>query len=221
MIVKIKLMGKETYVYRFARFFSWIIYRGIYRVKLTGLENIPETGAFILATNHASYLDPPLVGYALPRPIYYFARKTLFRFWISAWFLSRLNTIPVDRDGPSDIAAFKRVLDILREGHGMLIFPEGTRSRDGKLQEAKSGVGLLACRSQVIVVPARIFGSFEVLNRHHKIPRFKGSLSVVYDKPMFASEYDSKGPTKARYAEASRRIMKRIHELKFPQISNN
>jgi len=210
------LMEKETYVYKLARFFSSLLYRGLYRVKLTGLENIPENGAFILATNHASFLDPPLVGFALARPIYYFARKTLFRFWIGSWFLDRLNTIPVDRDGPSDIAAFKQVLSILGQGHGMLIFPEGTRSRDGKLQAVKSGVGLLACRSQAIVVPTRIFGSYEALSRHHKLPRFKGRLHVVYDKPMLPSEYDPQGPSKLRYAEASNRIMNRIRELRIP-----
>lgn len=208
-------MEKEAYVYKLARFFSRIIYKGIYRVNLTGLENIPDTGAFILATNHASFFDPPLAGYALPRPIYYFARKTLFRFSMMAWVLARLNTIPVDRDGPSDIAAFKQVLAILGQGNGMLIFPEGTRSRDGELQEVKSGVGLLACRSQAIVVPARIFGSYEAFSRHQKLPRLKGRLHVVYDKPMLPAEYDTQGPSKTRYAEASRRIMNRICELKI------
>ena len=208
-------MEKETFVYKLARFFSYILYRGLYRVKLTGLENIPEKGSFILATNHTSLLDPPLVGFALARPIYYFARKTLFRFWINTWILDRLNTIPVDRDGPSDIAAFKQVLSILRQGHGMLIFPEGTRSSNGRLQEAKSGVGLLACRSQSIVVPTRIFGTYEALNRHHKFLRLKGRLHVVYDKPMLPSEYEPKGPSKVRYAEASNRIMGRIRELKI------
>ena len=215
-VVIYNFMEKETFVYKLARVLSWMLYRGLYRVKLTGLENIPENGAFILATNHASFLDPSLVGYALTRPIYYFARKTLFRFWIGAWFLARLNTIPVDREGPSDIAAFKQVLSILGQGHGMLIFPEGTRSRDGKLQEAKSGIGLLACRSQAIVVPTRIFGSYEALSRHHKLPRIKGRLHVVYDKPMLPSEYDPQGPSKVRYAEASNRIMNRIRDLRIP-----
>ena len=214
-------MEKETYVYKLARIFSRILYRGIYGVKITGLENIPEKGAFILATNHASYFDPPLVGYALPRPIYAFARKTLLRYRIGAWLFPRLNTIPVDRDGPSDIAAFKRVLNILKEGHGMLIFPEGTRTPDGNLQAAKSGIGLLACRSQVIVVPGRIFGSYEAFSRNHKLPKLKGSLSVVYGKQMMPTEYDTEGPAKTRYAEASHRIMERISEIQNPRLENN
>ena len=109
--------------------------------------------------------------------------------------MDRLNTIPVDRDGPSDIAAFKQVLSILRQGHGMLIFPEGTRSSNGRLQEAKSGVGLLACRSQSIVVPTRIFGTYEALNRHHKFLRQTGPIPVLYLKPILHNDNDPKGPS--------------------------
>ena len=214
-------MEKESSAYKLARILSRILYRGIYGVEFTGIENIPAKGSFILATNHASYFDPPLAGYALPRPIYYFARKTLFRYRIIAWILPRLNTIPVDRDGPSDITAFKRVLEILKDGHGMLIFPEGTRTSDGNLQKVKSGIGLLACRSQAIVVPGRIFGSYEAFNRNHKIPKLKGSLSVVYGKQMLPTEYETDGPAKKRYAEASHRIMKRISEIKNPRLEKN
>src|SRR5690606_8628925 len=107
-------------------------------------------------------------GYPLSRPIYYFARKDLLRFKVSNWLLPRLFTIPVDRDGPSDVAALKRVFSVLKEGAGLLVFPEGTRTLDGNLQPGKPGVGMLACKVKVPVVPARVYGTFESFGKHHK-----------------------------------------------------
>ncbi|MCR6657594.1 MAG: 1-acyl-sn-glycerol-3-phosphate acyltransferase [Opitutus sp.] len=110
----------------------------------------------------------------------FFARKTLWKPGVASWWLDTVGTIPVDRDGGQDVSAIKRVLKALKEGKALILFPEGTRSPDGTLQSAKAGVGLLACKAQVPVIPARIFGSFEAYGKGVKIPRFGTPVSVVF-----------------------------------------
>ena len=180
-----------------------------------GLENIPRTGAFLLACNHNSFLDPLIAGCLLPRQIYFFARKTLFDSPCWRWLLSRLRTIPIDREGGSDITAFKHVFATLRAGNGLLVFPEGTRSSEGTLQKARRGVGLIACRTQVPIVPTRIFGSYGTWGRHHKFLTLDSPLSVVYGKPIFPGDYDPGKMHPDRFQKVADEIMKAIGQLQF------
>ena len=130
---------------------------------------MPAQGSFILAVNHASFYDPPIAVCRLPRPVHFFARNTLFR-GLFGKLIANLNAIPVKRDADSDVTAIKRVLGLLRKGDSLLLFPEGTRTQDGNLQEAQRGIGMIACRSGVPVLPARIFGSYESCGRNRKWP---------------------------------------------------
>ena len=187
-----------------------------FRLKAYGLEHIPKDGGFLLAANHASFFDPPAIGCPLPRQICYFARKTLFKGPF-AWLLPRLKTIPVDRDGDSDVSALKRVFKELKNGEGLILFPEGTRTEDGQLQDAQKGVGMIACRSQVPVVPVRIYGSFDALNRFAKKPAWGKQITVVYDKPLLPETFDPGKDDKTRYLTASQRIMERIAKLQNPR----
>ena len=107
-----------------------------FRGEVIGQENIPVTGPFILAVNHASHLDPPVAGGHVPREIAAFARKTLWKPGIPAWWLTKVGCIPVDRDGGSDVAAMKRVMQVLKGGKPLILFPEGTRAA-----EAEGGSG--------------------------------------------------------------------------------
>ena len=195
---------------------SRIFFRLGFGLKAYGLENIPKDGGFLLAANHASYFDPPAIGCPLPRQICYFARKTLFKGFF-AWLLPRLKTIPVDRDGDSDVSALKRVFKELKNGEGLILFPEGTRTEDGELQPAQRGVGMIACRSQVPVVPVRIYGSYEALSRTAKKPSWGKKITVVYDKPMLPEDYDPGKADKERYLTSAQRIMARITALENPR----
>ncbi len=189
-----------------------------FRGEVAGTENLPRTGPFLIAGNHASHLDPPLIGSHVPRQMSFFARKTLWVRGVASWWLDGVGTIPVDRDGGQDVGALKRVLRALGEGRVMILFPEGTRSPDGKLQTPKPGVGFIACKTQVPVVPARIFGSFEAYGKGAKIPKFGTPISVVFGKPLAPAEYDDPSAGKERYQIASQRIMAAIAKLQQPPM---
>jgi 1-acyl-sn-glycerol-3-phosphate acyltransferase len=187
-----------------------------FRGEVAGLEHLPARGGFLLAANHASFIDPPLIGCHVPRQIAYFARKTLWKPGLAAWWLDAVGTIPVDRDGGQDVSAIKRVLKALREERGLILFPEGTRTPDGRLQAAKPGVGFIACKTQVPVVPVRIFGSFEAFGKGASLPRLGTPVSVVFGPPLAPADYDDPAAGKQRAQVASERIMAEIARLQPP-----
>ena len=121
-------------------------------------------GPVILASNHESYLDPPLVGSVPDRAIYFLARKSLLAGPFFGWLLPKLNVIPVDQEG-NDRSALKALIRILRAGEGTLVFPEGERTADGRLQPALPGLGFVIAKTLAPVVPMRIFGAREAWPR--------------------------------------------------------
>ena len=165
---------------------AWIIFRAIFatyfRWRAFGAENVPLQGGVILASNHASFLDPPLVGAGLKRGINFLARESLFRFPIMGAVLRSWNVVPVDREG-GGAKGLKNILGRLLNGSGIILFPEGTRTKDGQLQPARSGIGLTVIKSTAPVVPVRVFGTFEAYGRKHKFPR-PHRLAVKYGRPM-------------------------------------
>ena len=173
----------------------------------------------ILASNHASFLDPPLVGTAVPREINYLARESLFEVPVLGWIIRQWNSVPVDRDG-GGAAGLKAILNRLKRGGAIIMFPEGTRTHDGNLQPARSGIGLAVIKSNVPVVPARIFGSFEAYNRRMKIPRFfLREMSVKYGEPLDFKELRAEAKTCAKprlkeiYQEVADQLMEKIAAL--------
>jgi 1-acyl-sn-glycerol-3-phosphate acyltransferase len=149
-------------------------------IQIEGRENVPAGGCLIVS-NHVSFMDPTTVGWAVAREIYYLGRKSLFKppFW--SWFLPICNVLPIDREG-RDVSGLRRIIKMLKEGHAVLLFPEGTRSDDGRLQPAEAGAGLVALKAGVPVLPVRVFGTFESLSRHTKKLRFH-PIRVVIGKP--------------------------------------
>lgn len=192
-------------------------YHMFFRGEVRGQENLPRRGAFLIASNHASHLDPPSVGAQLPMQMAFFARKTLWKPGFATWWLDGVGTIPVDRDGGADVTAIKRVLQALKQQRPVILFPEGTRSPDGKLQAPKPGVGLIACRTQVPVVPTRVFGSFTAFGRDGKL-RLGTPVNIVFGKPLQPSEYDNPADGKERYQRASERIMSAIAKVEAPRV---
>jgi 1-acyl-sn-glycerol-3-phosphate acyltransferase len=203
-------------VYGFFHYLAQALYGIAFRGQVVGQDNLPTRGAFLMAANHASFIDPPVVGCMVPRQLCFFARKTLWKPGIASWWLDTVGTIPVDRDGGQDVSALKRVLRALKEDKGLILFPEGTRSPNGELQAPKAGVGFIVCRSQVPVVPVRIFGSFEAFGRGVKIPRLGTPISVVFGAPILPTQYDEPAAGKERYQIASDRIMAEIAMLRLP-----
>jgi len=202
-------------VYGFFHYLATVVYGMFFRGEVIGLENLPQKGAFLIAANHASFLDPPFIGSQVPRQIAYFARKTLWKPGFASWWLDEVGTIPVDRDGGQDVSAIKRVLRALQNNKGLILFPEGTRTSNGALQEPKAGVGLIVCRSQVPVIPARIFGSFEAFGKGRGL-RLGTPVTVVFGRPIPPSAYDDPAAGKERYQVASTRIFQRIAALEAP-----
>jgi len=199
---------------------QWLLdwFRLFNGLEVAGREHIPPDGPFLLACNHASFVDPPVFAAACPRELHFFARKTLFKGPMGT-LITKLNSIPIDRDGERDLEAFRRVFAVLRDGGALLVFPEGTRTHDGALQAGKKGVGLIACRAQVPVAPARIFGSYEMWNRHQKFPRVFTPLGVRFGPPIPVEQYDGGKRDPNRYQAAADRIMEAIAALPDPRTA--
>jgi 1-acyl-sn-glycerol-3-phosphate acyltransferase len=197
--------------YRFAQLISWLYFRIFHRMEVKGLHNIPSTGSFILASNHTSYFDPPALGCKLPRNLHYFARDSLF-FWPLGLLIRNLNSIPVNRS-QLDIATLKRVLKVLKSGDPLLVFPEGTRSPDGKLGGGKKGIGLLLAKSQSNVLPARVAGGCQVLGKGMLIPRIGRKLVITYGPLLRFENLDPGKSDSHRYETIANRVLDAISKL--------
>ena len=204
------------FVYGFFHFGMGMLCDIHFNVGVSCVENIPRQGGFIVAANHVSLLDPPIVGSFVPRQICAFARKTLWKGRFVSWWLDTVGVIPVDRDSGSDVVAIRRVIRVLQGNKGVIVFPEGTRSTTGRMQRPKSGVGLMACRTGVPVVPARIFGSFEAFGRNRPL-RLGTPIAVVFGQPLLPGDYDDRTTGKERYEHASERVMAAIGALERPR----
>ncbi len=204
-------------VYAAGYFLSKTVFDLFFPGEVAGVENIPRSGPFIIAANHASFFDPPAIGCRVPRELHYFARKTLFKPGLPEKILHKVNAIPVDLESESDISSLKTVLRILKEGHAIVLFPEGTRTADGDFQPARAGVGLIACKSGVPVIPARIFGSYEAYGRHQKRPKRNAPISVIFGQPLFPDKLaPDKAKGKDRYQAVAEAVMDAIRALPPP-----
>ncbi len=203
-------------------FCGWCLFRSIYAIyfgwRAYNPERVPLTGPAILASNHMSFLDPPLIGSGLRRAINYLARENLFRFPVVGWVLRQWQVVPVDREG-GGAKGLKMILDRLLAGGAIIMFPEGTRSRDGKLQPARSGIGLAVIKSSAPVIPIRVFGTFEAFSRHAHLPRLRHRISVKYGRPMLFEALRAEARTcskqrlKAIYQQVADELMAAIARL--------
>src|SRR5580765_5995880 len=209
--------ARMNFSYRCGWLFFRFLYRTYFRWRVFNPERVPLTGPVILASNHASFLDPPLVGSGVRRPINYLARDTLFRFPGLGWLLRKWNCVPVNRDG-GGAAGLRAILDRLLAGGAIILFPEGTRAPDGKLQPARSGIGLTVIKSTAVVIPVRVFGTFEAYGRHVKIPR-PHRIMVKYGRPLNFDALRAEARTCAKvrlkqiYQEVADEIMATIAKL--------
>lgn len=144
--------------------------RSYFRLTAQGLEHIPPTGPVLLAANHCSFLDPPLIALAIPRQITFLAKEELFSVPILSWWIRWMGTYPVSR-GEGDLKAIRTVMRLMENRKALLIFPEGTRSLDGKLRPLENGLAWMALKTGAPVVPVSLSGTFEAMPSHARFPR--------------------------------------------------
>ena len=190
-----------TYVcYDLTKLLLWVAFRLGFGLEVRGQEHVPKRGGFVVASNHVSYLDPPLIGVACPRQLSFMARSSLFGHLLLGAFLRAVHVIPIAR-GESDMGAIREALSRLRHGEGVAIFPEGGRQLSGALGAAKRGVGFLAATARVPIVPAVVTGTFQALppssNRLHP-----AKIRVAFGPaiPYTTSPVSSTSPSAARAA---------------------
>src|SRR5262245_41603844 len=204
-------------IYRIPWSLLHVIFGVYFRWRVYNPERVPSSGPLILASNHASFLDPPLVGTAVDREINYLARESLFRFPVIGWLLRQWQSVPVNREG-GGAKGLKAILDRLLAGGAIILFPEGTRTHDGKLQPARSGIGLTVIKSSAPVVPVRVFGTYEAYNRYMRLPRPR-RVEVKFGHPMLFERLraEAKSCSKERlkeiYQEVAGEIMAAITKL--------
>ena len=182
----------------------------------SGVHNIPKSGPIIFASNHSSFYDPPVIGIKSPRPIHYLARDTLFKGFFGEC-LHAIGTIPIAR-GTADVTSIKAIFKALKKGEATAIFPEGTRSLDGSLQDPQAGTGMIAIKSKATVVPTRIFGAFEAFGRNEKFPTLNKPIHIVYGEPLSYEALDPGKEHPERYLEASKKIMHAIDKIQATDI---
>lgn len=192
--------------YSIARELVRFAYHIVFRITVTGRENIPEEkGGYIIASNHVSNNDPPMVGITFRGKYNFMAKEELFRLNpIFTWLIKRLGAFPVKR-GAKDSSAIDNALASLERGRIFIIFPEGTRSKDGELGHAKSGVTIIAARAKVPVVPVFI---------KYGRKRFRRRCVISIGERIDAERFDVDITDKRQLKSVSAMIMDRIAELK-------
>jgi 1-acyl-sn-glycerol-3-phosphate acyltransferase len=187
-------------------------YRSLFGLKVVGREHLVTEGAVLVASNHESFLDPPLIGTLYRDEMYYLARKTLMTGPVLKWIYLAWNSIPVDQDRP-DMTSLKTIIKLLSSGKRVLIFPEGERSLDGNFGAVQPGVGLIAVKSNAVIQPIRIRGAREALPRGSGRIRFS-QVSLHIGPPIRLTEEDlaaAKG--KDGYKHVAERIMDAVKAL--------
>jgi 1-acyl-sn-glycerol-3-phosphate acyltransferase len=168
--------------FRFARWWCWLFCRAFFRIRFLGLENVPANGPFILASNHQSFLDPLFCGIVI-RPLCFMARDSLFKHWFFGSLLKSVNAIPV-KLAQANIASIRAIIEKLKQGRGVCLFPEATRTTDGKIAPFKGGFSLLCRRTDAPVVPVLIDGAFECWPRHQKLFKPGSKITVSYGQSI-------------------------------------
>ena len=179
-------MPNETLKNRWCLFARWwcrLFCRLFLRMSFVGLENVPKTGPFVLAVNHQSFLDPIFAGIMLKGQLCFMARDTLFKSRIFGPLIKSVKAIPVRR-GQADLASIKAIIAHLKQGDAVCLFPEATRTTDGRISPFKGGFSLICRRGNAPVVPVLIDGAFECWPRHRKLFKAGSKITVTYGRPI-------------------------------------
>jgi 1-acyl-sn-glycerol-3-phosphate acyltransferase len=166
----------------------WVVFKLAFRLRWCGTEQLPRFGPLILVTNHQSYLDPILVGIPAPRMLRFLARDTLF-FWPLRPFIRSLGAVAIDREG-GGLSGLKQSLALLKLGEALVVFPEGTRSRDGRLGLLKPGFCSIARRGRATLVPVGIAGAFSAWPRGRRFPH-PAPIGLAFGLPLTPDRFEA------------------------------
>lgn len=180
-------------IYAVCRRSAAVMFRVFYRTVLVDPEHMPDRGPVLIVANHQSFFDPPLVGCWWRKPMTFIARAGLYTSAPMRWLLRQLNTIPIAEEG-SDAAAIRAALEALAAGRMVVVFPEGSRTPDGRVQEFKRGVSVLVKRARCPVVPVGLDGAFDAWPRSRKLPQLFGHrFAVAYGRPLTVEQLEAEG----------------------------
>lgn len=183
----------------------------MFRVRVYGRQGVAQRGGLILAVNHQSYLDPLLVGLAIDREIHFMARKSLFQNPLFRFLIVTLNAFPIERDS-GDVKGVKTALERLKRGCVLLMFPEGTRTRDGSIGRMKAGAGFIAAHAGVPILPVLIYGAYRVWPKQAVLP-LPGEIRIAFGKPVDVSPDKEWAVTAEEIASQYRELQKRMNEI--------
>lgn len=198
---------RATPIYCAARSLVRLIGTVFQNLKAYNVTNVPLTGGVLLLSNHQSFVDPSFIAAKLPRKLSFLARSGLFEPIIFGWLIRQLNAFPV-KQGKGDVGAMKQSIALLQDGKALLMFPEGGRTENGKMQEIAPGAALIVKRAKVPIVPVAIEGAFQVWPKHRALPR-TGTVRMNFGKPVTLHHLDSR----AIVGEVDRLIRELLDEL--------
>lgn len=201
-------------LYSFSRLIFLIFLKVFFRLKVTGQENIPKNEGFILAPNHVSYLDPPVVGSAWPRMITFMAKEELFTSSLLRAWIKRVGCIPV-KGGSGDRHSLRRAVELLKQGECVCIFPEGMRVPPGMIKEGEPGIALVAQMARVCVVPAAITGTQPFYRKIFGFIPWFSSIRMRFGPPLRFNFEDDPHKRKENHKQMVDKIMQSIRELKL------
>lgn len=202
---------RMTWFYRFVLFFTWCFFKIFYRHKVYGLEHFYDKAA-IIAGNHTSFYDPPILAISWPQEVHFLAKEYLFKNCLFGAMIRSLNSHPVSGDA-GDVVVFKVVCQLLNEGKKILLFPEGKRMDRDALGPLKPGVALLVARTKTAVIPAYLEGPYAIWNRRRLLPKLWGKTACVFGSPILWEEFSHLDKKEAQSA-ITIRLEQSIHALR-------
>jgi len=192
---------------------GWLLARATatiaFRARVSGREHLPPTGGFVLASNHISYADPPFLGCMVPRQLFFFAKRELFDHRLLGALFRSVNAMPVTR-GTVDRREVREAIKVVKQGYGLVVFPEGTRSKSGVLRSPRPGMALIARQTACPITPAYVYGA----NRLKRCLWGRGRLGIVFGEPIPAEWILSRPAGRDGSLEIARAVMDRIQRLR-------
>ncbi|WZH39055.1 MAG: lysophospholipid acyltransferase family protein [Microbacterium enclense] len=205
--------------YGLGRFLITPLARAIYRPHIEGRDNVPRTGPVIFASNHLSFIDSIAIPVASPRPVHFLAKSTYFEKWASRQFFTAIGAIAVERGaGKAALDALDQQRELLEDGRAVALYPEGTRSLDGRLYKGRTGVAFLALQTGAPVVPVGLVGTDKVMPVGAKVPTTKERITVRFGTPLDLSPHGPASSGRARRG-ATDEIMAAIHALSEQELA--
>ena len=188
-------MKKHNFLYFLTITLVRFFFKIFYRHRVYGIQNYPKGGG-IIASNHVSFLDPPCVAISCPDPIHFLAKESLFKSYFGK-YLKALHAHPIKKNS-GNLALIRQVCLLAQKGNKILIFPEGTRSRDNVFLDIQGGVGLILSKSESCIVPTYVHGTFNVWKRGQKFPKLWGKTAIVFGQPIRWEDYADIGQKEAQ-----------------------